>query len=1109
LIDQEKIHNQCFSDDPEERRLALDKLIDFSSMPDKQSAWIDLHRLTTDENRNVRFRAVEVLDSAFSQVPDEFKQQAWNDLVRLTTDEDRSIRSYTADTLGSAFSQVPYEFKQQAWNDLHRLANDAKNNHDRSRVADALGSAFSQVPNEFKQQAWNDLVRLTTDEDRNVRFRAVEVLDSAFSQVPDEFKQQAWNDLVRLTTDEDSYVRYHATYAIVSSFSQIPDKQSAWNNLIRLTNDEDSYVRSLAANVFCSAFSQVPDEFKQKAWNNLIRLTTDGDRYIRHWAADALGSAFSQVPYEFKQQAWNDLHRLINCAKNNYVRSRATYFLGSAFSQVPDEFKQQAWKDLHRLTNDAKNNYDRSRAADALGSAFFQVPNELKQSAWNDLHRFTTDEDSYVRSCAADTLGSAFSQVPDEFKQQAWNDLHTLTNDDDSYVRSRAADALGSVFSQAPNEFKQQAWNDLHMLTNDEDSYVRSRAAGALGSAFSQVPDEFKQQVWNNLVKLTYDEESDVRSRAAWSLGFVFSQVPDKQSAWNNLVRLTTDEDSDVRTHAQYSFGKVSIFKASQVENEEDYKKELEKAIEYFEKAAQESYSYSNPSSFCLPFYRSFYTIIFKKHEAKEEVDKYLKEAKAAIKGSESKGLLFEAVENLATALKEVQNLRSLDLQGMKCELNSYRKYCEHATELMRDVEERAPFATKMIMRGLPIMDRILKRLIEEIQEEAKIACKELKGTATEEIACAVSGEVQQWEVSNQKEMTQNIESLIEIFRLKMPNLPGYEDIFREIEGIRNEKDLGKQYKVILRLIGLIPMFVSMPDYVVNTIKNIDKNTNDIEDNIIGTKNLLKLNTDRKYAYKAQSRNQAVILTAIPDEYKAIKSYLTYLKEDQCKGTLYEVGQFVTVDNGIWDIAIAEIGIHNPTAALETERACEYFRPNVILFVGVAGGIKDVAIGDVVAVTKAYAYEHGKVVVEHGNISSSFKIRPDAPESTHALIHRARKIARDENWINRIDPEYTQKPKAFVGPIASGEKVIASTRSAIYKFIRSEYNDAIAVDEESHGFLRATHADQELMSIVIRGISDNLDKKFKSDSEGSQILASKNAAAFAFELISQHNFNEI
>jgi len=47
-----------------------------------------------------------------------------------------------------------------------------------------------------------------------------------------------------------------------------------------------------------------------------------------------------------------------------------------------------------------------------------------------------------------------------------------------------------------------------------------------------------------------------------------------------------------------------------------------------------------------------------------------------------------------------------------------------------------------------------------------------------------------------------------------------------------------------------------------------------------------------------------------------------------------------------------------------------------------------------------------------------------------------------------------------------------------------------------------------LMSIVIRGISDNLDRKSESDREGSQALASINAAAFAFELISQLNFNQ-
>ena len=79
MVDQEKIHNQCLSDDPKERIHALEQLKNFfSSMPDKQQAWNDLHRLTNDEDSYVRSRAAYALGSAFSQVPD--KQQAWNDL---------------------------------------------------------------------------------------------------------------------------------------------------------------------------------------------------------------------------------------------------------------------------------------------------------------------------------------------------------------------------------------------------------------------------------------------------------------------------------------------------------------------------------------------------------------------------------------------------------------------------------------------------------------------------------------------------------------------------------------------------------------------------------------------------------------------------------------------------------------------------------------------------------------------------------------------------------------------------------------------------------------------------------------------------------------------
>ena len=100
------------------------------------------------------------------------------------------------------------------------------------------------------------------------------------------------------------------------------------------------------------------------------------------------------------------------------------------------------------------------------------------------------------------------------------------------------------------------------------------------------------------------------------------------------------------------------------------------------------------------------------------------------LRGSKSKELLFEAVENLANALKEVQNLENLDLEAKKDELNFYRKYCDRAAELMIDAKETAPFATIVMRKGLPILDRNLKGLIEEIQKKAKIACQVSQGTA-------------------------------------------------------------------------------------------------------------------------------------------------------------------------------------------------------------------------------------------------------------------------------------------------------------------------------------------------------------------------------------------
>ncbi|MCP4107076.1 MAG: AAA family ATPase [Desulfobacteraceae bacterium] len=230
----------------------------------------------------------------------------------------------------------------------------------------------------------------------------------------------------------------------------------------------------------------------------------------------------------------------------------------------------------------------------------------------------------------------------------------------------------------------------------------------------------------------------------------------------------------------------------------------------------------------------------------------------------------------------------------------------------------------------------------------------------------------------------------------------------------------------------------------------------------------------------------AVIVTALPVEYNAVRSRLTELSEDvHYEGTVYERGIFHT-DNKRWTVGIVEIWAGNQEAIMEAERAIEYFDPAIVFFVGVAGGIKDVNIGDVVAATKIYGYESGVSREE-------FEPRPDVGESSYMLIQRAMAEARKSisSWGF----------KAFVGPIAAGEKVVKSKKSALFQFLQKNYGDALAVEMEGRGFLKATHA-SDVNAIVIRGISDLIDKK-EADSSGSQKTASCNATAFAFEILSK------
>lgn len=233
-----------------------------------------------------------------------------------------------------------------------------------------------------------------------------------------------------------------------------------------------------------------------------------------------------------------------------------------------------------------------------------------------------------------------------------------------------------------------------------------------------------------------------------------------------------------------------------------------------------------------------------------------------------------------------------------------------------------------------------------------------------------------------------------------------------------------------------------------------------------------------------------VILTALRVEAAAVLSKLgqTSRHVDPRSRSIYRVGTTTASDGSLISVAVMEVGMGNPGAAAAAEASVQELNPGLIAFVGVAGGVKDAALGDVVVADKVYGYQFGK------ETSEGFLSRPEVYRTSSDIVALARDIAREE-WgaINA-------RPEVFVGAIAAGDRVV-TVHQATSSLLHTRYNDTLAMEMESLGFLAATWRHTGIRTLVVRGISDQLEGKAESDKAGSQAGAAEGAAAFALAVI--------
>lgn len=227
-----------------------------------------------------------------------------------------------------------------------------------------------------------------------------------------------------------------------------------------------------------------------------------------------------------------------------------------------------------------------------------------------------------------------------------------------------------------------------------------------------------------------------------------------------------------------------------------------------------------------------------------------------------------------------------------------------------------------------------------------------------------------------------------------------------------------------------------------------------------------------------------LVLCAIPVEWHALKSLISNPSEDSVLTDPCLVGTMPIQGNDV-SIALVETGMGTTAASLATLAAITQLSPALVIYAGIAGGVKDARIGDVTIASKVYYYEPGK------SVDGQFLPRPEAYSTPHRLVAIARAISHQDR------PDF----RVLVGAIASGEKVIADAQSAQAQLLRESYSDTLSVEMEGAGFMTACSRTGTGAYVLVRGISDLLDGKGESDAGGGQERASTNLAIVTREVV--------
>jgi len=240
------------------------------------------------------------------------------------------------------------------------------------------------------------------------------------------------------------------------------------------------------------------------------------------------------------------------------------------------------------------------------------------------------------------------------------------------------------------------------------------------------------------------------------------------------------------------------------------------------------------------------------------------------------------------------------------------------------------------------------------------------------------------------------------------------------------------------------------------------------------------------------------ILGAFEREVTLLEDRLTERREHQIEGIRIVIGKL----HGR-NVVVVWTGVGKVNAAMTTTLLTEHFKPEHIIFTGIAGAVNpQLRPGDIVISEKTAHHDMGTIWPK-GLFVKGVKNRLDGMENSVFFPADEKLVKFAQRAAERIDMQRVEtvagqrNPKIITGVIVTGDSFIASTEKCAE--LRKKLN-ADAVEMEGAAVAQICYQ-RQIDHLVIRSISDSADEGAVTDKQMFYILAAKNSSDLVAEMI--------